>query len=210
MKTLAPSSQREKILIIVLIFAVAIGGYLVLRVKALQLNHTVTVEQFDSSHSKLKSTRPLRPDSNDAASLREKLVSLQSKFDREQKTLTGFKNSFINLNSSDAIASMRKNMTTLAEKTQLKVLSIRSSNLALDTLASVKTQEGEKTLDRPLFDIKLSGQFFDINQFIHELKTLPYTVVVTKLALTSKLSTESSGAYAQANTPLLAFFTLAF
>ncbi len=206
MKSLFPQSQREQLLIVILMLSVAVAAYLMLRIKPLQIDMQVLQEQLGDSIKAMNNTRPMRPGPQNAATLEEKATALQLTIDQELKTLAGFKKSFIDLSQNNAIASMRKNITQLAEKNQLRLLSIQASNIALDSLAGVTTLKDEDALARPLFDIKFRGGFFQLNQFLTELKSLPYTVVVTKLSL----STEAKENTRQNNTSVLALFTLAF
>lgn len=208
MKNLSAASLREKILVVVLVFSLSIGAYLMLRIKPMQTTLTVLQEQLDDSKKMLNNTRTLRPGTNEASSLRNDIAQLETTIDQEQQTLTGFKNSFIDLSRTDATPKMRKQITSLAERHQLRVLSIRASNLALDSLAGVKTKDNEEALARPLFDIKFSGGFFNTNQFILGLKSLPHAVVVTKLSISAN---KAAGDFSptEVNTTLISTFTLA-
>lgn len=206
MNALLPQSKREQLLIAILALSVAVAAYLILRIKPLQTNMVVLKEQLDDSIATMNATRPMRPGPQNAANLHQKASELQRTIDQELKTLEGFKNSFIDLSKSNAIPSMRKNITRLSEKNHLRLLSIQASNISLDNLAGVKNFEDEDALARPLFDVKFKGSFFQINQFLVELKSLPYSVVVTKLSL----STETNVNSPQNSAPVLALFTLAF
>jgi len=143
MNALLPQSKREQLLIVVLMLSVAVASYLILRIKPLQTEMIVLKEQLDDSISTRKSTRPLRPGPQNTFNLIEKSKELQLTINQELLTLAGFKNSFIDLSRSNAIASTRKNITQLSEKHNLRLLSIQASNIKLDHLARVKTLDDE-------------------------------------------------------------------
>ncbi len=206
MKNLMPSSTRERLLIVFLVLSVVIGGYLVLRVKTMKTGLVVLQEQLDDSRKAVKKIRPTKQESSNATVIQHEIAEMEAIIEQEQKTLSGFKKSFIDLSSSDAIPSMRSEITALSGKYNLRLLSINRSSVSLDTLAGVKVEKGEEALDRPQFDLKFSGQFFQINKFLIGLKTLPNTVVVTKMDLTANKTDLGS----KGNTPLTAAFTLAF
>ena len=202
MNKLANMNIREKLLILILCLSVLVGGYSLLRIKPLQQEIIMLTESLDDSKKALSETKPIRMNASSTTALRQKLIKLQEKVEKEQ-ALAGLKNSFIDLAKSDAVPTMRGMITALAEKKGLRIRNIDESNVALDTLAGVHTPEGSEVLARPLFDIRFSGEFFQFNQFIEALAHLPNTVIVTKMDIEI-----ANGRYSH-SAPLNALLTLA-
>lgn len=207
MKALQPASQRERILLAVFLLIVLVASYTMLRLKPMQVHKVVLEEQFERSRSTLSNAKPLRPSARDTAALREKISALQEQVAQAQSTLAGFENSFIDLARSDAVASMRKQITQLAVQQDVKVLKINASTMDLTQLVDIDVQGTESDayslLKRRLFDIQLRGDFYRLNRFISSLRQLPHAVVVTRLAF----STDQNQA---PQTLLQAALTLAF
>lgn len=204
---LTPASMRERILLGVLVFSLAVGAYSLFRLKPLQTDLAVATEQLESSRVSLRETKPMRPGNRETAKLREQVEQLKAEVTKEKSTLEGFKHSFIDLSRNDAVASMRKQITRLADEQGLRLMKIHASSMELTGLVETPTGRNGgapyELLERQLFDISLRGDFYTLKQFVEQLKSLPHAVVITRLNL------EQNDA-AVSRAPLLASLTLAF
>ncbi len=207
MKALKPGSARERVLLSVLVFAVAAGVYSMARLKPLQTDMAVLQEQLTTSRDNLSKAKPMRPGNRETAKLRQEIEQFKAQVTQEQSTLEGFKHSFIDLSRNDAVASMRKQITRLADDHGLRLMKIHASSMDLTRLAKppkgAGNEEQYELLERQLFDISLQGDFYTLHQFVEQLKSLPHAVVITRLNL-ERDSDPGSRA------PLLATLTLAF
>ena len=179
------NSAREKLMVAVLGVLLVIGGYFMFRVKPLLLQNDVLNERLVTAVQNERENRPLKGGGGNVASTQKKLVNLKTSFEQEMSTLDGLQNSFIDLSQIDAEAIMRNQITDLVDQKGLRLLSIRSSDISLEKLAQVSAVVASEALARPLFDIVLKGNFNQLRSFIEALKTLPYSVVITKFDLSA-------------------------
>lgn len=186
MKGLTSLSYRERILLVVLTFSLAIGSYMVVRVKQLNTTLIIHQEQLEDSEKKLKQTKVIKYTSKNAQSLLKTLEKTQKNIAMEQQRLAEYETSFTDLSRSDAIARIKKSITQLSDKHRLRLISIKKSTATLHRLAGVEIKADHPVLTRPQFDVQFTGDFFQINQFISEMKELPTRVVITKIALTNE------------------------
>ncbi len=201
---LKPRSSRERVLILVLGFSVVVAAYAMLRIQPLKTEMLVLEELLKQSQQDLKEAKPLRPGGQNHDKLQSKLDELKQQVKAAQNTLEGFENSFADLSQSDVVPVMRKQITRLASELQLRVLRINASSMDLTRLAETKVQNWQPAelslLNRRLFDLEISGGFFQLKQFIAQLKQLPHAVVVTRFSVDRT----------EAGEPLHAKLTLAF
>jgi uncharacterized protein HemX len=179
------NSAREKLLIVVLGVLLISGGYFMFRVKPFLHQNDVLNERLDFAEKNERENRPLKGGGGNVAAVRKKLVDLQTSVEQEMSTLDGLQNNFIDLSQVDAEAIMRNQITDLVDREGLRLLSIRSSDTSLEKLAQASAIVASEELARPLFDILLKGDFNQLRSFIESLKSLPYSVVITKFDLSA-------------------------
>lgn len=179
------NSAREKLMVMVLGVLLISGGYFMFRVKPFLHQNDVLNERLVNAEQNERENRPLKGGGGNVASTQKKLVDLKTSFEQEMSTLDGLQNSFIDLSQIDAEAIMRNQITDLVDQEGLRLLSIRSSDISLEKLAQVSAVVASEALARPLFDIVLKGDFNQLRAFIRGLKSLPYSVVITKFDLSA-------------------------
>jgi hypothetical protein len=179
------NSAREKLMVVVLGTLLVIGGYFMFRVKPFLHENKVLDERLQFTQQNERENRPMTGGGSSIVSMRKKLVDLKASYEQEKSTLDGLQNSFIDLSQNDAEAIMRNQITDLVDQEGLRLLSIRSSDTSLEKLAQVSAVVSSEELARPLFEILLKGHFNQLRSFIEGLKTLPYSIVITKFDLSA-------------------------
>lgn len=184
-------SLREKLLVGVLGVALLIGGYLMLRVKPQLVEREVMQEQLDDSRDRRKSTRAKRGGFKNIKSLEEAIAELEAEIAQQESTVSGIEGRFINLNSNQEIAQMRRSLTKLARDNRMRLSAINKSAQDLNQMTDEKQEQLADFLERPIFNLKLYGRYHDLMRFLEQLDTLPNRTVVTHLSFTKQSGFQS-------------------
>ena len=184
-----PMSLREKLLTLMLILSAFIGSYIILRVQVQTTQKLVWQEQLDSSRSAKKSVRARRATNHDSEKLSQEIAQLEQDIEQTITTVSGIEGRFIDLNSKRSVASMRSRLTDLAQRNDLRLSKVTKSNQDLAKFTSANQQKLANFLERPMFNVELSGTYHNLLGFIKQLESLPNRVVVTHFSLQKHTST---------------------
>jgi len=182
-KVKQPVSLREQILIAVLVLSGIIGAYVMLRVQDQTTQKLVWKEQLDSSRSAKKSARTHRATNHDSKKLEQEISALATDIEQTRTTVSGIEGRFIDLNSKKSVANMRSRLTDLAQRNQLRLSKVTKSSQDLAKFTSANQQKLAAFLERPMFNVELSGSYHHLLDFIKQLESLPNRVVVTHFGL---------------------------
>lgn len=182
-------SLREKLLTLMLILSAFIGSYIILRVQVQTTQKLVWQEQLDSSRSAKKSVRARRATNHDSEKLSQEIAQLEQDIEQTITTVSGIEGRFIDLNSKRSVASMRSRLTDLAQRNDLRLSKVTKSNQDLAKFTSANQQKLANFLERPMFNVELSGTYHNLLGFIKQLESLPNRVVVTHFSLQKHTST---------------------
>ena len=182
-------SLREKLLTLMLILSAFIGSYVILRVQVQTTQKMVWQEQLDSSRSAKKSVRAGRATNHDSEKLSQEIAQLEQDIEQTITTVSGIEGRFIDLNSKRSVASMRSRLTDLAQRNDLRLSKVTKSNQDLAKFTSANQQKLANFLERPMFNVELSGTYHNLLGFIEQLESLPNRVVVTHFSLQKPMST---------------------
>jgi len=178
-----PVSLREQILIAVLVLSAIIGAYVMLRVQVQTTQKLVWEEQLETSRSAKKSARTHRATNHDSEKLAQDIAKLEQDIEQTKTTVSGIEGRFIDLNSKKAVANMRSRLTDLAQRNQLRLSKVTKSSQDLAKFTSANQQKLAAFLERPMFNVELSGRYHHLLNFIKQLESLPNRVVVTHFGL---------------------------
>jgi Tfp pilus assembly protein PilO len=202
-----PMSLREQLLIAVLVLSALIGSYIMLRVQVQTAQKMVWQEQLDSSRSAKKSARTHRATNNDSKKLAQEIVKLEQDIAQTITTVSGIEGRFIDLKSKKSVANMRSRLTDLAQRNNLRLSKVTKSQQDLAKFTSANQKKLAAFLERPMFNIELSGSYHDLLDFIKQLDSLPNRVVVTHFSLEEQISLFVKAGQAK---PLAIKLTLSF
>ncbi len=181
-----PKSKREQMLLVLLIFSAVISCYVIFRVQAMNFEILVLDEELVTINNDLDNFKVLILSKVKVIDLKAELEDIKNVISGELVTVSGFEETFIDLNQNDAIATVREEITRLCDGEKLRILSINRSDVELTSLAKVKTAESDQVLARPQFTIMLRGEFEQLKSLLYQIKNLPYMVVVTKISINSE------------------------
>lgn len=213
------TSRREQLLIGVLTSVLLISGYFFIRGSALDREVLILEDQIGSVDKKLKRARdrlskPVRLPEYQGKVIEERdLKDLQSKIEVEQLSLAGSGHVFVNLQDSGSLPLLHAQITRTAERNGLLVISKRqhAGDLIQMVTPRVTTKNknntrpvamannsllpptGSAQLNRPLYDLYVSGSFSSLQGFMTNLGELEYTVVLTRIRINSTERTTPSG-----------------
>lgn len=77
----------------------------------------------------------------------------------------------------------------------MTILDIGEDSQSLDKLVNAQSQETTKGINRPMINLKLTGNFSMLNGFIQQLETLPYSVVITRLSMVVERQADTRAPY---------------
>lgn len=218
-ETSKKTSRREQILIGVLTSVLLISGYLFIRGSALDREVLILEDQIGSVDKKLKRARdrlskPIKlPEYQGKTIDNRDLKDLQSKIDVEQLSLAGSGHVFVNLQDSGSLPLLHAQITRTAERNGLLVISKRQHAGDLIQMVTPRLTgraknnnrpvavnnnnllppAGSAQLNRPLYDLYVSGSFSALQGFMTNLGELEYTVVLTRIRINSTERTTPAG-----------------
>jgi len=181
-------SIREQLLIAILLLSVLIGSYIIFRVQAQITQKLVWAEQLETSRNAKKSARAHRATHHDLKKLTEEITELEQDIEQTIKTVSGIEGHFIDLNSKKSVANMRSRLTDLAQRNNLRLSKVTKSQQDLAKFTSANQQKLAAFLERPMFNVELSGSYHRLLGFIKQLDSLPNRVVVTHFGLEEQAS----------------------
>ncbi|MFB0979691.1 MAG: hypothetical protein QMC62_02090 [Alteromonadaceae bacterium] len=183
-----PMSLREQLLIVVLGVSALIGSYIVLRVQVQTTQKMVWQEQLDTSRSAKQSVRTHRATNHDTEKLVQEIKALEQNIAQTITTVSGIEGHFIDLNNKKSVASMRSRLTDLAQRNNLRLSKVTKSSQNLTKFTSANQKKLAAFLERPMFNVELSGSYHNLLRFITQLDSLPNRVVVTHFSLEEQTS----------------------
>ena len=183
-----PISLREQLLIGILVLSGVIGSYIMLRVQVQTTQKLLWQEQLDDSRSAKKSVRARRATNHDTEKLVQEIAQLEQDIEQTKTTVSGIEGHFIDLNNKESVASMRSRLTDLAQRNNLRLSKVTKSSQDLAKFTSANQQKLANFLERPMFNVELSGTYHHLLGFIEQLESLPNRVVVTHFSLQKNTS----------------------
>lgn len=205
MKFFEGKSQREKLLVIGLIVALIFGSYLMLRVSNLQKEVVKQEKTYKVEKKRLakleKETSNVQPSSK----LEKQVKKLQENLKSERENLQAFDFKFVDLSNEVALLGQIAQITEKAEINQLRILSRKNElksltsvmnsinvannknagNVKNNSAALLTNKAAGDQLQRRMYRLKLRGTFKSTYDFIKDLQTLEYGVLITKLDMTA-------------------------
>ena len=144
---------------------------------------------------------------NDSKKLVQEIVKLEQDIAQTITTVSGIEGRFIDLKSKKSVANMRSRLTDLAQRNNLRLSKVTKSQQDLAKFTSANQKKLAAFLERPMFNIELSGSYHDLLDFIKQLDLLPNRVVVTHFSLEEQISLFVKAGQAK---PLAIKLTLSF
>lgn len=202
MKFLEGKTKREQNLVIGLIVALIFGGYLMTRVADLNKEVVQTEGEYKSEKKKLAKLNKETANFESSGSIDKQLKKLNETLKKERESLQAFDFKFVDLSDEQAILEQITDITLTAEKNQLRILSKRNElrpltsvmkNISLknnnnknskDKKVNAKQQDlsaANNQLKRRMYSLKLRGTFKSTYDFIKDLQSLEYGVLITKI-----------------------------
>lgn len=181
-------SLREQLLIGILVLSVVIGSYIILRVQVQATQKLLWQEQLDTSRSAKKSIRTRRATNLDSEELAQEVEQLEQDIEQTLTTVSGIESRFIDLNNKKSVASMRSRLTDLAQRNNLRLSKVTKSSQDLAKFTSANQQKLAAFLERPMFNVELTGSYHHLLDFIKQLDSLPNRAVVTHFSLEVRTS----------------------
>lgn len=181
-------SLREQLLIGILVLSVVIGSYIILRVQVQATQKLLWQEQLDTSRSAKKSIRTRRATNLDSEELAQEVEKLEQDIEQTLTTVSGIESRFIDLNNKKSVASMRSRLTDLAQRNNLRLSKVTKSSQDLAKFTSANQQKLAAFLERPMFNVELTGSYHHLLDFIKQLDSLPNRAVVTHFSLEVRTS----------------------
>lgn len=178
-------SIREKLLVGILLLALLIGGYMMLRVKEQVTQREVWAERLKESRDNLKDTRPKNTRSQNSEALAEEIAELEAAIALNTQTVAGIEGRFIDFKDRSAVSQMRSDISRLVISSGLRSRGVSDAKQDLTKFTEKNQQQLSSFLDRPTFNVPMTGNYFKLLAFIENLETLPNRAVVTNISLSS-------------------------
>ncbi len=213
MSFLEGKSTREKLLVIGLIAAMVFGTYVLTRVSALNKEVVKLEEGYKKEKKKLTRLNKETGDIKPSSQLIRQTKELEKKLKTERENLKAFDFEFVDLNNEEKLLQQIADITIAAENKQLRILSktneLRSltsmmgNALSILSSSTVKNNKANRKsailkqksllnsdvannqLKRRMYRLKLRGSFQSTYDFIRDLQTLDYGVLVTRVSITA-------------------------
>lgn len=204
MKFLEGKSQREKLLVIGLIVALVFGSYLMLRVSKLQKEVVQQEKTYKVEKKRLAKLEQETGNIQPSSKIEKQVKKLEASLKSERENLQALDFKFVDLSNEEALLGQIAQITEKAEVNQLRILSRTNELKSLTSvMQSIKVAKNKNTknksktnvlltsqaagdqLQRRMYRLKLRGTFKSTYDFIKDLQTLDYGVLITKLDMTA-------------------------
>lgn len=202
------SSQREKLLISVLVGVLILGAYLFFRGSILNRDVLVLEDKIESTQKKIdrqnkRQSKPVvMPEHNGRKIKQRDIDKLAKQIDEENARLSGLGHVFIDLRNNANLPNLLGQITQRAQLNNLHILSKRQHRGDLVRMVTPKTNRTKKAvakpainseLNRPLYDLHVQGGYAALHGFIIDLGRLNYSVVLTRIRINSTDRTAIGG-----------------
>jgi Tfp pilus assembly protein PilO len=176
--------QRELWLIAILLVAVIVTSFSLIKIQPLR-NQLVTLKKAKQKvQKKFNKAKTATKKKGSVKKMQASLKQLKEKIETEGKTMAGYQQSFIDLQQDGMQADLKAEITHLIESQGMTILDIGEDSQSLDKLVNAQTETSTNDISRPMINLKLTGDFSMLNDFIQQLETLPNSVVITRLSMT--------------------------
>ena len=187
--------KRELWLVSALLGSLLITGFSLLSIKPSLDKMDLLKKEQQKVKKKLSKARLGMKSKGSLKKMRENLSQLKEEMESKSKTLEGYKQSFIDLYKNEKQAGLKSEITRLIEEEGMTILDIGEDSQSLDKLVNAQSQETTKGINRPMINLKLTGNFSMLNGFIQQLETLPYSVVITRLSMVVERQADTRAPY---------------
>lgn len=210
MKLLQNKSKREKILIIGLVVSLIFGVYLTTRIKNLNANIQRMESGIQTEKQKYSKLLQETKDAKPSNILEKEIESLQSQLHEERESMKGFDLAFIDLDDTEALYALMRDITVSAEQHNLQVLGKENELIQLASLigqtprqtttaaSSRRTRtnnsagnlqnnniSNNNTLKRHVFKLRLRGTFHSTYLFVKSLHDMERSILITRIKLSA-------------------------
>jgi len=180
-------NKREFGLIMFLLGSLFITGFILFRVQPVREQLLALKQQKQKVQKKFNKEQSGNKSRGSVKSLQQELELLKTKISIETKTMAGYQQSFIDLQENEKQADLKAKITGLIVAEGMVIEGIGEDSKSLDELVRTETQgkASAEEIKRPMIGLELTGSFTRLNNFFQQLESLPYSVVITRLSMTS-------------------------
>ncbi len=187
--------KREIWLIAILLSSVVISGFIILSIQPLRVQLVSSVKEKNKLQKKFNKAKTNTVSQGSVNKMRKALESLKAEIETESKTMAGYQQNFIDLQKNEQQADLKAQITNLIEAQQMTILDVAEDSQSLDTLVNAQSKNSKKEISRPMINLKLTGNFNMLHDFIQKLEKLPNSVVVTRLSMNIERQPDSRAPY---------------
>lgn len=175
--------KRELWLVSILLVAVVISSFVLIKIQPLRNQLIGLKKEKQKVQKKFNKAKTATTKKGSVKKKRASLKQLKEKIETESKTMAGYQQSFIDLQQDGKQADLKAEITHLIESQGMTILDIGEDSQSLDKLVSAQAETSTNDISRPMINLKLTGDFSMLNDFIQQLETLPNSVVITRLSM---------------------------
>lgn len=180
-------NKREFWLLTVLLISLFIAMFILLRIQPARQQLMALNKSQQKIQKKINKEQAGNKSRGSVKALKKELDALKVKISTESKTMAGYQQSFIDLQQNQKQADLKAKITGLISAEGMVISGIGEDSKSLDELVNSQSQNHSSVqeIKRPMISLELSGTFGMLNNFFQQLEDLPYSVVITRLAMSA-------------------------